>query len=291
MKSFLIAVALIVVSHCQTTLCREYESSESEFEELTEKLFRESAPNIFPYVKVNLQSSTSSWSRSDDAEQPLLNVDESVVYKVPTIAKLVALFDNYELDASDSEEVTPEEQIEEMEFIDAVLDTQVMQTAMNFLHKKGYIRSSRDAQFDLLRDIWFGMYPRTRGNIGSSGFEHVFLNEMKYGSPIGLHNWIYFHHKENVTGNVDYKGYMDSLLLGNKGQIVKYRFSFDGVTKPVNSMFIGTLPELDMALFTVCFEMNKTYCQISLDGNKLTIRTFPFNYHGKRMVGATYPVI
>lgn len=56
-------------------------------------------------------------------------------------------------------------------------------------------------------------------------------------------------------------------------------------------MFIGTLPELDMALYTVCFELNKTYCQVSLDGNKFTIRAFPFNYNGRRMVGATYPVI
>lgn len=51
-------------------VCREYESSETEFEDLTEKLFRESEPNLFPSVKVNLQSSTSSWSRSDDADKP-----------------------------------------------------------------------------------------------------------------------------------------------------------------------------------------------------------------------------
>lgn len=62
------------------------------------------------------------------------------------------------------------------------------------------------------------MYPRTGGNIGSSGFEHVFLNEMKYGSPIGLHNWIYYYHKENASGtvhDVDYKGFMRTQLLGD----------------------------------------------------------------------------
>lgn len=67
--------------------------------------------------------------------------------------------------------------------------------------------------------------------------------------------------------------------------------TFNGVTKPVNSMFVGTLPELDMALFTVCFEMGNTYCPVSLDGNKLEIRAFPFHYDGKRLIGATYPVI
>lgn len=77
----------------------------------------------------------------------LLDVDESVVYKVPTIAKLLVLFDNYELDSADSETVTPEEEIEENEFINAVLDTQVMQTAMNFLHKKGYFVKIFDLTF------------------------------------------------------------------------------------------------------------------------------------------------
>lgn len=70
-----------------------------------------------------------------------MSIDESIIYKVPTIQKLRALFDNYELDASDSEIVTPNELQENDDFINAVLDTQVMQTAMKFLNKKGfYIR-------------------------------------------------------------------------------------------------------------------------------------------------------
>lgn len=80
--------------------------------------------------------------------------------------------------------------------------------------KLGLVKSDRSSQFKLLQDIWFDMYPRNRGNVGSSGFEHVFLSEMKYGSPIGLHNWIYFYQKENRT-DVDYKGYMRKLTLGN----------------------------------------------------------------------------
>lgn len=60
-----------------------------------------------------------------------------MVYKVPTIKKLRALFDNYELDASDSEHVTPNELQENGDFINAVLDTRVMKTAMNFLNRKG----------------------------------------------------------------------------------------------------------------------------------------------------------
>lgn len=65
-------------------------------------------------------------------------MDENIIYKVPTIEKLRALFDNYELDASHSEHVTPNERQENDNFINAVLDTKVMQTAMAFLNKKGF---------------------------------------------------------------------------------------------------------------------------------------------------------
>lgn len=67
----------------------------------------------------------------------LLTVDESVVYKIPTIAKMRALYDNYEVDSSVRENVTPDEIVEEEEFVNEILDTQVMKTAMKFLHKKG----------------------------------------------------------------------------------------------------------------------------------------------------------
>lgn len=46
------------------------DSSDSEIEALTEQLFRDSDPNLFPYVTVRLQGSTSSYSRSDDADAP-----------------------------------------------------------------------------------------------------------------------------------------------------------------------------------------------------------------------------
>lgn len=48
----------------------EFDSDNSDIEELSEKLFKESEPNIFPHIKVNLQSSTSSWSSEDDADLP-----------------------------------------------------------------------------------------------------------------------------------------------------------------------------------------------------------------------------
>lgn len=79
------------------------------------------------------------------------------------------------------------------------------------------------------------MYSRDHGyHVGSSGFEHSFLTEIKYGSPIGLHNWIYYYMLENnhTSGHhVDYKGFMDILHLG-----VLQSFYFDYISNGVKSI-------------------------------------------------------
>lgn len=54
-------------------------------------------------------------------------------------------------------------------------------------------------------------------------------------------------------------------------------------------MFIGTLPELEMAIYTVCFEMRKMTCNVSMGRKTFSIKAFPFNYHGKRVIGSAYP--
>lgn len=64
------------------------------------------------------------------------------------------------------------------------------------------------------------MYARNGGGVvGSSGFEHSFMSEMKYGSPLGLHNWIYYYLQESKGNSIDYKGYMKNLMLGNVSPI------------------------------------------------------------------------
>lgn len=89
---------------------------------------------------------------------------------------------------------------------------------LNLLHfsSKGSVGSDRASQKNLLKTIWFTLYSRGGGSVGSSGFEHIFMNEIKNNEISGLHNWIYFHDQENFgQNNLDYKGYMKSLHLGN----------------------------------------------------------------------------
>lgn len=64
-------------------------------------------------------------------------MNKTALDSIPTIAKMCALFDNYEMDSSLSEKITSDEEKEVEEFIDEMLNTSVMKIAMQFLHKKG----------------------------------------------------------------------------------------------------------------------------------------------------------
>lgn len=63
-------------------------------------------------------------------------MNETTLARIPTIVKLRALFDNYNLDTEVSESVTQSNQQEEWEFLEKVIDTPVMKLAMKYLNGK-----------------------------------------------------------------------------------------------------------------------------------------------------------
>lgn len=77
----------------------------------------------------------------------------------------------------------------------------------------GFVQRNRKAYKDLLSLLWFTMYSRGGGIIGSSAFEHVFMGELKRDEVGGLHNWIFFANEEE-NRRVDYMGYLKKLDLG-----------------------------------------------------------------------------
>lgn len=78
----------------------------------------------------------------------------------------------------------------------------------------GAISKDPKAFRDKLKEIWFNMYSRGQGKIGSSGFEHVFLAEIKNQDVSGLHNWLYFHDAE-AKKNANYLGFLKKFELNN----------------------------------------------------------------------------
>lgn len=149
------------------------------------------------------------------------------VYTKPTIAKLIPLQDNYVEDVGVSETVTTLETTEESQFLDAIFATSVIQKAEKFLIDKGYIntrgngnnaRLNTKAFRDALQEIWFGLYDRENRTLGSSGFEHVFIGEIKNNQVSGFHNWIFFAKQESMR-KVNYNGYMSNIRLGSVSKL------------------------------------------------------------------------
>lgn len=86
---------------------------------------------------------------------------------------------------------------------------------MKFLEQKGLMSNNSINHYNLIKNVWFDFYPRRkRSNFTSSGFEHVFVTELKKDKVIGTHNWIYFANGEE-SGDINYKGWLKHVDLGD----------------------------------------------------------------------------
>ncbi|PIO33690.1 hypothetical protein AB205_0200010 [Aquarana catesbeiana] len=109
---------------------------------------------------------------------------------------------------------------------------------------------------DDLHKMWFGLYSRSSGEADSSGFEH-------------------------------WTSYPD--VLGKQ-------FHWDGFLKEVGSQFIGSSPEFDFAMYTLCFISRPgKKCIISMDGHEMAIRTYEWTKNtygkGKCYIATAYPEV
>lgn len=264
--------------------------SDAELQSLSEELLRKDTNNAAKYVTINYQEKTTSQSKEDKAPLPLLTVSQAA-WNIPTIQKFVPLLDNYERDTLVNEYVTPQERNEENAFMDAIMSTTVIRHMMNFLKEKGYVTPDPRQQRDYLKQLWFGLYSRGKGKISSSGFEHIFVSELRSGEVLGLHNWIYFA-KEEAANRVNYLGYLKYLPIGDKGAIMKLHFNQNGADKPVDTMFVGTSPELEIALYTICFVTRADNdCKLKLANKDVQIISHTFRYRSKNLIGSAYPQI
>lgn len=252
---------------------------------------------------LDLQGETKVYKegREDHAKDPLFaRVNEDKLKKLPTFKAFIALLDNYASETGVAEEVTPEEERENRTFLDEIMKTKVMKRCHEYLCKKNLAPKDTNAFKQLLYDLWFKLYRRTRGmrEADSSGFEHVFVGECR-GPPggqkdvIGFHNWIQFYLEEK-RGNIDYKGWIRPKgrrspkdNADNMSQLISIQFSWKNDVKPVGSSFIGTSPEFEVALYTVMFYAGQ-HGKNSIEIGDYDIDIFVHKMGDK--LGSSYPV-
>lgn len=215
--------------------------------------------------RINVQRGKRVFDEGDAASDPLFTfVDESAL-KRPTYAAFIALLDNYIASLGQSEVVDAHELNENRRFLNLIMDTPVMQYAHQYLVRTGKTKASTREQFIVeLDNLWFALYRRKVTN-DSSGFEHVFVGEIKEedGEIVGFHNWIQLYLEEK-KGAFDYRGFIKPKRQSVPGriprsceQLISLQFMWRGAIKRVSSSFIGTSPEFEFALYTLCYFMNQ----------------------------------
>jgi len=230
-------------------------------------------------IRIDVGGKTDAGGQVDEAPRKLFQyVNEGRIFSHPSTAALLRLHDDYKPRASVAEDQERNrEELEEINnFLNLVINTPTMQRANAFLNRNGILANQSLSWKNLLRHIWFDLYSRHRGVLGSSGFEHVFLGELDDGKVKGVHNWIWFYKMEK-RGLVDYQGY---LSLPTRNPILlstRFNWPFENhlYRKSKTSFILGSTPEFDMALFTVCFLKHpNSVSKFKINGTTFMVQTW-----------------
>eukprot|EP00759_Apiculatamorpha_spiralis_P038561 PhF_6_TR37695/c0_g1_i2/m.56108/K14648/ENDOU, PP11; poly(U)-specific endoribonuclease len=233
----------------------------------------------------------SANDHSDRCDKPFFTSVCAEKFKLPTYAKFIALLDNYIPICGQAEQVTAQEKKEEVDFIEAIFPTKPIQFCWEFLKKHNKAPTTPNEFKKFLHAMWFGLYRRTSGGpLDSSGFEHVFVGEIKNGEVSGCHNWIQIYLEEKKK-NLNYKGFFLGRGRGAKAPVEPYivtmQFDWHGVEKKVGSTLLGVSPEFEMALYTMCFMCGTESNLVELGDFRVVIVCHEYN-HGKN-IGTCYP--
>ena len=247
--------------------------------------------------EIDLQGFTKPWKEGSEdwAPHPLFSwVNEDSLQR-QTYKTFIALLDNYESETGREEIVTEQEREENWAFLDAIMETTVMQKAHAYLVEKGLSPEDVGDFKEQLDDIWFKLYKRSRGSreFDSSAFEHVFVGESRgQNSVLGMHNWIQFYLQEK-RGNVDYKGYLRrGTPRDDIPRLLSIQFTWKDDVKPVGSTFVGVSPEFEFAMYTVSFlyrgPEDDDNIQVSI-GEDYQLEIVVHRFHRNTKLGTAYP--
>ncbi|NWX94651.1 ENDUC protein, partial [Nothoprocta pentlandii] len=273
--------------------------SDQELLELSEQLYaadgnRAAHGDIILDLQHQVTSAEASAGKDYAPQRLFQHVAEARLFSKPTFSGLLALLDNYERMTGHSEVLTAQEEREEEQFLAAVFSTRVMATLTSFFLAKGLYPSADAFRADL-KDMWFGLYSRSGGAaLDSSGFEHVFHGEIKKGKVSGCHSWVQLYELEK-SGQLNYLSYSYDGAWPSFPDVLALQFRWSSYLKSVGSVLLGSSPEFDLALYTLCFKARPDrLCHVSLGGEAARIQTYSwtnsFYGDGQRFVASAYPV-
>lgn len=258
------------------------------------KLWKLDSNRLNPGVDyaIDLQHGKKPYQQGDVAPDPLFKYVKDQVWNKPTYKLFCRLLDNYIAEVGKTEIVTPEELTEQKDFLTSIMETAVMQYVHQYLIKQNKTRYVQVKDFiNELQDLWFTLYSRKSKN-DSSGFEHVFLGEIKEGQVTGMHNWIQIYLQEK-KGEFNYKGYIKPKKNGHQPhdneQFITMQFEWKNASKMISSSFIGTSPEFEFALYTLCFYCGDEESHVTLGEYQVKLTCHKWNQGHKMYVATSFP--
>ncbi|XP_061477686.1 uridylate-specific endoribonuclease [Rhineura floridana] len=230
----------------------------------------------------------------DQSPEPLFSyVNQEKLFSKPTYASFIKLLDNYHKKVGTGEDFTGEQLKEQDNFLKEVMNTEVMKELYRFLHNKNRYDTETEFVADL-KKMWFGLYSRGNDDGDSSGFEHVFIGEVKKGKVSGFHNWIRFYllEKQEI---INYFSYNYDGPWTSYPDVLGMQFNWDGFYKEVGTAFIGSSPEFEFGLYSLCFIARPgKICRLKIGGHNLGIQTYTWDKstydNGKKYLATAYVV-
>ncbi|KAL3888717.1 hypothetical protein ACJMK2_001080 [Sinanodonta woodiana] len=206
--------------------------------------------------------------------------------KKPTFERLICLLDNYNKMVGEAEQSTASELAEVEDFLNTILATPVMTKTFTFLINNGHITNSTSVFRDTLMELWFNFYPRSRsGPTDSCGFEHIMVGELKKTSTVsGFHSWIQFYLEES-NGNL----ILENIIIKTEPNMIATAFSWHGNKKTKSAFFLGTSPEFDMAVYSICALVHRdSLCKFTLQNQSVSIQTWDIAHKSGYQIGSAY---
>lgn len=155
-------------------------------------------------------------------------------------------------------------------FLTEVLKTRVFNELFWFLVRNKYIPPNKAKFGQGIFDIWFNGKNTSQRSL--SAFQKVFVGETVFNPrKISFRNWIQFYSLE-LKISLNYYGYVR--FWKNDPMIISPMFSWRRGTAVSDNIFVGTSPEFELALYTLCFYLNPdTECECKLNTRRIMVKT------------------
>ncbi|KRX21689.1 Poly(U)-specific endoribonuclease -like protein [Trichinella nelsoni] len=221
--------------------------------------------------KLNYQQRTTPHEEEDLAPLPLFTWVNEQLLNRSTYRAYLDLVPLFHPEVSIDEDWNAEEKKKIYAFLDEIMHTKVFNLMWEFLLEKKLVPEDKFQFKNLLFTQWFGLYTRSHGHLGSSGFEHVFIGEWRKHIVEGQHYWLRFYSLEK-QGHINYKGW----LLHDKNVAATIHYDWRSHHKEIGGFLIGSSPEFDFSLFTLCFNAKRgqNACKVLIDEFPIHVTSF-----------------